>query len=68
MGHFPYSYLFFICIRFLKPNSLTDNSLRFLCIILRILRLEVSVYIVYITNQFKATFTTFDKGGGGIIL
>jgi hypothetical protein len=31
-------------------------SLRFLGIILRFLRLEVSVYNVYITNQFQTTF------------
>jgi hypothetical protein len=31
-------------------------SLRFLGIILRVLRLEVSVYNVYITNQFKSLF------------
>jgi hypothetical protein len=35
-------------------------SLRFLGIILRVLRLEVSVYNVYITNQFQ---TTFSQGG-----
>ncbi len=32
------------------------------CIILRVLRLEVSVHNVYITNQFQ---TTFARGGGG---
>jgi hypothetical protein len=32
------------------------NSLRFLGIILRVLRLVVSVYSVYITNQFKPLF------------
>jgi hypothetical protein len=37
-------------------------SLRFLGIILRVLRLEVYVYNVYITNQFPATFAW---GGGG---
>jgi hypothetical protein len=37
-------------------------SLRFLGIILRVLRLEVSVYNVYITNSFQ---TTFARGGGG---
>jgi hypothetical protein len=35
--------------------------LRFLGIILRVLRLEISVYNVYIKNQFQATFA----GGGG---
>ena len=29
---------------------------------MRVLRLEVSVYNVYITNQFQ---TTFDRGAGG---
>ncbi len=37
-------------------------SLRFLGIILRVLRLEVSIYNVYITNQSQ---TTFAEGGGG---
>ncbi len=36
-------------------------SLRFLGIILQVLRLEVSEYIVYITDQFQATFA----GGWG---
>jgi hypothetical protein len=36
--------------------------LRFLGINLKELRLEVSVYNVYITNQFQ---TTFAKGGRG---
>jgi hypothetical protein len=35
---------------------------RFQGIIWRVLRLEVSVYNVYITNQFQ---TTFAQGGGG---
>jgi hypothetical protein len=38
--------------------------LRFLGIILGVLRLEVSIYIIYITNQFQ---TTFAQGGRGII-
>ncbi len=38
-------------------------SSRFLlCIFLRVLRPEVSVYSIYINNQFKATFA---HGGGG---
>jgi hypothetical protein len=37
-------------------------SLRFLGIILSALRLEVSVYNVYITNPFESTFA---RGGGG---
>ncbi len=40
----------------LKPNSWTYNLLRYLGIILTVLRLEVSVYNVYITNQFQTTF------------
>jgi hypothetical protein len=36
--------------------------LRFLGIIFRVLRLEVSVYNVYITNQFQILFA---QGGGG---
>jgi hypothetical protein len=39
-------------------------SLKFLGIILRVLRLEVSVYNVYITNQFKTTFSRWGGGGG----
>jgi hypothetical protein len=39
-------------------------SLRFLGIILRVLRLEVSVYNVYITNKFQTAF--FWEGGGGV--
>ncbi len=38
------------------------TSLRFIGKILRVLRLEVSRYNVYITNQFQ---TTFARGGGG---
>jgi hypothetical protein len=34
-------------------------------IILRVLRLEVSVYNVYITNQFQITFAQGGWGGGG---
>jgi hypothetical protein len=42
-------------------------SLRFLGIILRrVLRLEVSVYIVNITNQFNPLFN--GEGGGGVNL
>ncbi len=39
-------------------------SLRFLGIILRVLRLEVSVYNVYITNQFQTTLQGGGRGGG----
>ncbi len=38
-------------------------SLRFLGIILRVLRLEDSEYNVYITNQIQTTFA-HGKGGG----
>jgi hypothetical protein len=37
-------------------------EMRFLGIIMRVLRLEVSAYNVYITSPFK---TTFDGGWGG---
>ncbi len=37
-------------------------SLRFLGIILRVFRLEISVYNVYITNQFQTTFAQGVKG------
>ncbi len=40
-------------------------SLRFLGIILRVPRLEVSVYNVYITDQFQITFGQGGGGGGG---
>ncbi len=40
-----------------------EFKLSFLGIVLRVQRLEVYVYKVYITNQFQ---TTFDPGGGGV--
>jgi hypothetical protein len=40
-------------------------SLRFLGIILRVPRLKVSVYSVYITNQFQPTFLRWGWGGWG---
>ncbi len=40
-------------------------SLSCLGIILRVLRSEVSVYNVYITNQFQTTFAREGGGGGG---
>jgi hypothetical protein len=43
-------------------------SLRFLGITLRVIRLEVSVYNVYITHQIQTTFTQGGGGGGGKIL
>jgi hypothetical protein len=39
--------------------------LRFLGIILTVLRLQVSVYNVYVTNQFQTTFA-LGWGGGGV--
>jgi hypothetical protein len=38
-------------------------SLRFLGIILRVLRLEVSEHNVCITNQFQTTFAQVGRGG-----
>ena len=40
-------------------------SLMFLGIILRLLRLKVSLYNVYISNQFQTTFEGGVGGGGG---
>ncbi len=40
-------------------------SLRFLGIILKVLRLEVSVCNVYMTNKFQNTFA-WEGGGGGV--
>jgi hypothetical protein len=40
-------------------------SLRFLGIILRVLRLEVSAYNVYITNSLKQLLLKVGGGGGG---
>jgi hypothetical protein len=40
-------------------------ALRFLGIILKVFRLEVSVYHVYNTNQFQPTFARGGGGGGG---
>ncbi len=37
-------------------------SLRFLGIILRVLRLEISLYNVYITNHFQTTFAQWGAG------
>jgi hypothetical protein len=51
--------------RYLYTGSLSHEHtvlLRFLGIILSVLRLEVFIYDVYITNQFQ---TTFAKGGWG---
>ncbi len=47
-----------------RSRILATISLRFLGIILRVLRLEVSIYNVYITNQFQATL--LKKEGEGV--
>jgi hypothetical protein len=39
-------------------------SLMFMGMILRVLRLEVSVYNIYITNKFHTTFARAGRGGG----
>ncbi len=39
--------------------------MRFLGIILRVLRLEIFLYNVYITNHFHHFQNTFDRGGKG---
>ncbi len=41
----------------------STNLLRFLAIILIVLRVEVFVYNVYISNQFQATFAWWGRGG-----
>jgi hypothetical protein len=40
-------------------------SFRFLGTVLRVLRLEVSLYHAYITNQFKPLLLGGGGGGGG---
>ncbi len=45
----------------MRPEAIFMN-VQFLGIILGVIRLEVAVYNVYITNQFH---TTFAQGGGG---
>ncbi len=40
--------------------------LRFLVIIVRVVRLEVFVYNVYITNDFQTTFALGGGRGGGL--
>jgi hypothetical protein len=37
----------------------------FLGIILRVLRVEISIYNVYITYQFQTTFAQHGEGGEG---
>jgi hypothetical protein len=56
--------LLFCCRKLANRSRIHERtiSLRFLAIILRVLRLEVSVNNVYITNQFE---TTFAQVGGG---
>jgi len=50
----------------LKPKIRERTiSLRFLGIILGVLRLEVSVYYVYIAKQFQTTFVGGEGEGGG---
>jgi hypothetical protein len=53
-------------VKYSKYRSHTHEqtiSLRFLGIILRVLRLEVSKYNIYITNKFQATLA---HGEGGV--
>ncbi len=51
-----------MCTRTLKPNSWTSNFVEISGHNLESLRLQVSVYNVYITNHLQ---TTFAQGGGG---
>jgi hypothetical protein len=51
-----------LVIKNLKPEAEIMN-VQCRGIILRVLRLQVSVYNVYITNQFQ---TTFAQGGWGV--
>jgi hypothetical protein len=48
------------------PEAEFMNVHFFLGILFRVLRLEVSVYNVYITNQFQTTFARGGGGGGGV--
>ncbi len=52
-----------LCTCYASRNRIHERtiSLRSLGIIFRVLRLEVFIYNVYITNQFQ---TIFAKGGG----
>jgi hypothetical protein len=56
----------YVCVHGVARSQIHERtiSLRFLGIILRVLRLEVSVYNVYITNLVQTTFAHW-KGGGG---
>jgi hypothetical protein len=54
-------FIFVFLIGRLKPNSKHTISLRFLGIIWRVLRLEVSRYNDYIAKQFQTNF--FSRGG-----
>jgi hypothetical protein len=49
----------------LKPNSRTYNFVEVSGHNLIVLRLEVSVYNIFITNQFQTTFARGCGGGGG---
>jgi hypothetical protein len=52
-------------LEYLSRSRINEPTvlMRFLGIILRVLRLQVSVYNVYITNQFQPAFT---QGGRGV--
>jgi hypothetical protein len=52
---------------FIKSRNLIHEckiTLRFLGILLRVVKLEVSKQNVYITNQFQTTFVQWGVGGG----
>ncbi len=53
----------FVSIADQRPNSWTYNFVEVSGHILRVLRFEVSVYNVYITNQLQSIFS---PGGGGV--
>ncbi len=53
---------FYIFVASIAQIYELTSSLRFMDIILRVLRLEVSINNVYITNQFQTNF----EGGGGV--
>jgi 1-acyl-sn-glycerol-3-phosphate acyltransferase len=58
-------YIYFRCngnYNLMNPEA-EFMSVQFLGIILRVIRLEVSVYNIYITNQFQ---TTVAQGGWGV--
>jgi hypothetical protein len=51
----------------LKPNSLTYNFAEVSGHNLRVLRLEVSLYNVYLTTQFQTTFTQGGRGDKSVV-